>query len=91
MKKIIDVPPGMLRKCPFCGSDVEVEDYTETEYGFWDYKIVCKRCRAYMDSPPTAQVKLLDGGIFCQTRNEKTKRQALDDLKMNWNRRRLDA
>ena len=76
-----------LRPCPFCGSDVEIKDYTNCEYGFWDYKVVCKRCRAAMDSPSTAQMGGLKNGVLIQTRNEKTMAQALDDLVMNWNRR----
>lgn len=77
-----------LERCPFCGSDVELQDFTDSVYGFWDYKVVCKRCRAYMNSPSTANVQhLWEEGRFIQTRNEKTKRQALDDLIMNWNRR----
>lgn len=76
-----------LKLCPFCGSDVEIKDYTNNMYGFWDYKIVCKQCRAYMDSPSTAQTKWLEESRLMQTRNAKTKDQALRDLMFNWNRR----
>lgn len=78
-----------LKPCPFCGSEAEIQDYTDRIYGFWDYKIECKRCRAYMNSPSTAHVRYLDEGQLIQTRNEKTKRQALDDLLRNWNRREV--
>ena len=77
-----------LKPCPFCGSDVELEDHTDAVYGFWDYRIVCRCCRVYMNSPSTAQVKhLWDEGVFQQTRNDKTKKQALYDLIVAWNHR----
>ena len=79
-----------LRECPFCGgSDLELKDYTENAYGFWDYKIRCKTCRAYMDSPSTADVKFTPKGLF-QTRNEETKAKAKRELFINWNRRSGD-
>lgn len=76
-----------LKPCPFCGEDAELQDYTEKVYGFWDYKIVCKKCRAYMDSPSTAKIRWLAEGRLLQERNDKTKAQALQDLIRNWNRR----
>lgn len=76
-----------LRECPFCGgSDLELKDYTENVYGFWDYKIRCKTCRAYMDSPSTTLVKAAKNGII-QTRNDETKAKAKRELIINWNRR----
>ena len=80
-----------LKPCPFCGSEVEIKDYTNAICGFWDYKIVCKMCRAYMDSPSTAQIKWVEEGRLVQTRNAKTKGQALRDLILNWNRRADDG
>ena len=48
-----------LKPCPFCGGgDLELVDYTDNVYGFWDYKIRCGTCRAYMDSPSTAKIPL---------------------------------
>lgn len=76
-----------LRECPFCGgSDLELKDYTENECGFIDYKIRCKTCRAYMDSPPTTLVRAMKNGTL-QTRNEETKAKAKRELIINWNRR----
>ena len=77
-----------LKPCPFCGGeDLELKDYTDNVYGFWDYKIRCKTCRAYMDSPSTAQVNGLGEGVFKQTRNDETKAKAKRELIINWNRR----
>ncbi len=79
-----------LRECPFCGgSDLELKDYTENVYGFWDYKIRCKTCRAYMDSPSTGDVKFTTEGLL-QTRNDETKTKAKRELFINWNRRITD-
>ncbi len=75
-----------LKPCPFCGGEVELLDYTDRVYGFWDYKIKCKKCRVYMDSPSTAVVKVGNQGIE-QTRNEVTKRQAKRELIIIWNTR----
>lgn len=55
-------------------------------YGFWDYKIKCKKCRAYMDSPSTAVVRMLSNGIE-QTRNEETMQKAKRELIIVWNTR----
>lgn len=76
-----------LKPCPFCGGEVEIVDYTDRMYGFWDYKIKCKKCSAYMNSPSTAVVKILDNGGLHQTRNEETKQKAKRELIINWNRR----
>lgn len=77
-----------LRECPFCGgSDLVLNDYTESDFGFIDYKIRCKTCRAYMDSPPTTSVKASKDGTTTQTRNEETKAKAKRELVINWNRR----
>ena len=79
-----------LNPCPFCGgTDLELKDYTENLYGFWDYRIRCKTCRASMDSPPTGYVKF-NGGSFRQTRNDETKAKAKRELILNWNRRADD-
>ena len=75
-----------LKPCPFCGGEVELLDYTDKRYGFWDYKIKCKNCRAYMDSPSTAVVKMKMEGIE-QTRNEETMRKAKRELIIIWNTR----
>lgn len=77
-----------LKPCPFCGGeDLELKDYTENMYGFWDYKIRCKTCRATMDSPPTAKVTSYGEGAFRQERNDETKAKAKRELIINWNRR----
>lgn len=79
-----------LRPCPFCGgTDLELKDYTENVYGFWDYKIRCKTCRATMDSPSTANVTIHDGTLR-QTRNDETKARAKRELIIAWNRRHYD-
>lgn len=79
-----------LRECPFCGgSDLELKDYTEAVYGFWDYKIRCKTCRAYMDSPSTTEVRITPDK-WIQTRNDETKAKAKRELFINWNRRITD-
>lgn len=75
-----------LKPCPFCGGEVELVDCTDRVYGFWDYKIKCPNCRAYMDSPSTAVVQLLPDKIK-QTRNEETKRKAKRELIILWNTR----
>ena len=75
-----------LKPCPFCGGEVELLDFTDKLYGFWDYKITCKNCRAYMDSPSTAVVRILKKGIK-QTRNEETMRKAKRELVIIWNTR----
>ena len=75
-----------LKPCPFCGGEVELVDYTDHMYGFWDYKIKCPNCRACMDSPSTAVVQLLPDKIK-QTRNEETKRKAKRELIILWNTR----
>ena len=77
-----------LKPCPFCGGEVELVDYTDKVYGFWDYKIKCKKCRAYMDSPSTALVKGFgEDGVFRQERNEETKQKAKRELIIIWNTR----
>lgn len=76
-----------LKPCPFCGGEVELLDYTGRVYGFWDYKIKCKQCRAYMDSPSTAIVTGLNEGVFRQIRNEETMLKAKRELIIIWNRR----
>lgn len=82
--------PNKLKPCPFCGgADLEFKDYTENVYGFWDYKIRCNTCRAYMDSPSTAYITQIPNGIR-QTRNEKTKAKAKRELIIAWNRRTTD-
>ena len=75
-----------LKPCPFCGGEVELFDYTDRMYGFWDYKIACKKCRAYMDSPSTAIVRVCASGLK-QTRNEETMAKAKRELVVFWNRR----
>lgn len=77
-----------LKPCPFCGgTDLELKDYTDRIYGFWDYKIKCNTCRAYMDSPSTAVVSGFGEGVFRQTRNDVTKSIAKRELILSWNRR----
>ena len=77
-----------LRECPFCGgNDLELKDYTNNDEGFIDYRIQCKTCRAYMDSPPTTSVKATKDGNTIQARNEETKSKARRELIVNWNRR----
>jgi hypothetical protein len=49
-------------------------------------KIKCKKCRAYMDSPSTAVVRMLSKGIE-QTRNEETMQKAKSELIILWNTR----
>ena len=75
-----------LKSCPFCGGEVELLDYTDRIYGFWDYKIQCKKCRVYMDSPPTAVIRMFSNGMK-QTRNEETMRKAKRELIIIWNTR----
>ena len=75
-----------LKPCPFFGGEVELLDYTDRVYGFWDYKIKCKICRAYMDSPSTAIVRFNGNGLH-QTRNEETMRTAKHELIIIWNTR----
>jgi Lar family restriction alleviation protein len=75
-----------LKPCPFCGGEVELLDYTDRIYGFWDYKIKCKKCRAYMDSPSTAVVRFTAHGLH-QTRNAETMQKAKHELITIWNRR----
>lgn len=80
-----------LKPCPFCGGEVELLDFTDRVYGFWDYKIKCKKCRAYMDSPSTALVKGFgDDGVFRQERNEGTKQKAKRELIIVWNTRTIE-
>lgn len=79
--------PNELKPCPFCGgTDLELKDYTDRMYGFWDYKIKCKTCRAYMDSPSTATVEF-GNKMLKQTRNDETKAKAKRELISAWNRR----
>jgi len=76
-----------LLPCPFCGgTDLELKDYTENSYGFWDYRIKCNTCRAYMDSPSTAHITIYDNCLR-QTRNDETKAKAKRELIISWNRR----
>ena len=76
-----------LLPCPFCGgTDLQIKDYTENAYGFWDYKIKCKTCRAYMDSPSTAEVRFTEKALI-QTRNDETKAKAKRELIVMWNTR----
>lgn len=76
-----------LKPCPFCaGTNLELKDYTENMYGFWDYRIRCKTCRASMDSPSTAYITCYDG-YMSQTRNDETKAKAKRELILAWNRR----
>lgn len=75
-----------LKPCPFCSGEVELLDYTDRVYGFWDYKIKCPTCRAYMNSPSTAVVEFTDTGIR-QTRNEETMSKAKKELIVSWNTR----
>lgn len=75
-----------LKPCPFCGSEVELVDYTDRIYGFWDYKIKCKKCRAYMDSPSTCIVRFTNRGLH-QERNAETMQKANRELIITWNRR----
>lgn len=79
-----------LKPCPFCGGEVELLEYTDRVYGFWDYKIKCKKCRAYMDSPSTAYITPIENGIR-QTRNDETKAKAKRELIVIWNRRADDG
>lgn len=76
-----------LLPCPFCGgTDLEIKDYTENVYGFWDYRIRCKTCRASMDSPSTAEIRFTGKGLI-QTRNDETKAKAKRELIVMWNTR----
>lgn len=75
-----------LLPCPFCGGEVELLDYTDKVYGFWDYRIKCKNCRAYMNSPSTAYTIDIPNGIKT-VRNEETKAKAKKELVINWNTR----
>lgn len=75
-----------LKPCPFCGGEVELLDYTDRVYGFWDYKIKCPMCRAYMNSPSTSVVEFTDTGLH-QTRNEETMSKAKRELIILWNTR----
>lgn len=75
-----------LKPCPFCGGEVELLDYTDRIYGFLDYKIKCKKCRAYMDSPSTSAVEITGCGLR-QTRNAETMQKAKHELITTWNRR----
>ena len=75
-----------LKPCPFCGGEVELLDFTDRLYGFWDYKIKCKKCRAYMDSPSTAVCQMVSNGLK-QTRNEETMHKAKRELIIVWNTR----
>lgn len=50
--------PNELKPSPFCGGEVEVKDYTDRIYGFWDYKIVCS-CGVHFHGPSTARVGFL--------------------------------
>ena len=68
-----------LRPCPFCGgTDLELKDCTENVYGFWDYKIRCKTCRATMDSPSTAKITMYDG-YMRQERNDESESETRID------------
>lgn len=79
-----------LKPCPFCGSeDLLLEDYTDRVYGFWDYRIKCKTCRAFMNSPSTTIVEFGNKELR-QTRNEETKAKAKRELIISWNRRAND-
>lgn len=78
--------PNELKPCPFCGGEVELLDYTDRIYGFWDYMIKCKICRCHMKSPSTADVVFASDGLK-QTRNDETKAKAKRELIINWNRR----
>ena len=76
-----------LRECPFCGGgDLELIDCTEHSEGFIDYRIRCKTCRAYMDSPSTTHVEATANGTV-EARNDETKAKAKRELIINWNRR----
>ena len=75
-----------LKPCPFCGGEVELLDFTDKIYGFWDYKINCKKCRAFMNSPSTAVVQHTTNGLH-QTRNEETMQKAKRELIIMWNTR----
>ena len=76
-----------LLPCPFCGNkNVEIKDYTDKIYGFWDYKIVCS-CGAYFNSPSTAIVDFSQPHKMVQTRNEETKKSAYDRMIIGWNTR----
>lgn len=80
-----------LKPCPFCGgTDLELKDYTEELYGFCDYKIRCRTCRAYMDSPSTAETTVYDG-VIRQRRDDETKAKAKRELIIAWNRRANDG
>ena len=76
-----------LKPCPFCGGyRPRIKRLYGNIYGFWDYKIRCKTCRAYMDSPSTAKITPYDGYIR-QERNDETKAKAKRELFLAWNRR----
>lgn len=80
-----------LKPCPFCGgNDLELKDCTEVMYGFWDYKIICHTCRAYMNSPSTAHIVRTGNGIR-QIRDAETKAKAKRELVIAWNRRVNDG
>lgn len=81
----------VLRPCPFCGGgDLVLEDFTDRIYGFWDYRIKCKTCRAFMNSPSTADIQFTNNGLK-QTRNEETKARAKRELVIAWNTRANDT
>ena len=76
-----------LKPCPICGNaELEICDYTDRWYVFWDYMIKCS-CGVRFHSPSTAVVDLSIPGKLVQTRNKETMKSAYDRMIENWNKR----
>lgn len=77
-----------LRKCPICGGEVELKDYTDALYGFADYMIKCQ-CGLRFHSQSTCEHYWV-GKTYHTPTTPESKKRAYDKMIADWNRRATD-